>query len=203
LPIKIVRPDHTELVGAGYVLLTAPHAAGPEADLHTGRIVEDAALASRAYAVIGKISREYLDLNRIQAAQTDFRKSIDTLIEDDGIRCILDIHGKKEPGVDIGTGLGRTCTEDTTNLVKTFLSKNFNVTMNATYQGLKPGSIVTTYEKMDSKGQLLVQAVQIEFGHEERSEERDKVVNDVAELVGLMNVKLGFVPPEATARLDD
>ncbi len=108
--------------------------------------------------MIGKISREYLDLNRIQAAQTDFRKSMDSLIEDDGIRRILDIHGKKEPGVDIGTGLGRTCAEDTADLVKTFLSKNFNVTMNAKYQGLKPGSIVTTYEKTDSKGQFLVQA---------------------------------------------
>lgn len=193
LPIKIIRPDHTELVGTGYVLLTAPHAAGPEADLHTGQIVEDAALASRCYALIGKISREYIDLNRIQAAQTEFRKSIDTLIEENGVRCILDIHGKKESGVDIGTALGKTCTEDTTELVRTFLSRDFPVTVNAKYMGLKPGSIVTTYEKTDPKAGFLVQAVQLEFGHEERANQRDKVVNDIAELVGLMNGKLGFV----------
>jgi N-formylglutamate amidohydrolase len=192
LPIKILRPDHTEFVGSGYVLLTAPHATGPEADLHTGQIVEDAALASRSYAVVGKISREYIDLNRLQAARTEFRKSIDALIDDDDIRCILDIHGKKEGGVDIGTGLGKTCTPEITGLVKTFLSRDFSVTVDAKFQGLKPGSIVTTYEKTDSRGQFIVQAVQIEFGHRERSLDRDKVVNDIAQLVGLLNVKLGY-----------
>jgi N-formylglutamate amidohydrolase len=174
------------------VLLTAPHATGPEADLHTGQIVEDAALASRSYAVVGKVSREYIDLNRVQAARTEFRKSIDALIDDDGIRCILDIHGKKEGGVDIGTGLGKTCTPEITELVKTFLSRDFSVTVDAKFQGLKPGSIVTTYEKTDSRGQFIVQAVQIEFGHRERSLDRDKVVNDIAQLVGLLNVKLGY-----------
>jgi len=194
MPIKILRPDHTEVVGSGYVLLTAPHATGPEADLHTGQIVEDAALASRSYAVVGKISREYIDLNRIQAARTEFRKSIDTLVDDDGIRCILDIHGKRGVGVDIGTGLGKTCTPETVDLVKTFLSRDFSVTVDAKYQGLKPGSIVTTYERTDSVGNFLVQAVQIEFGHQERGIERDRVVNDLAELVGLLNVKLGYSP---------
>jgi N-formylglutamate amidohydrolase len=190
VPIKIIRPDHIELVGMGYVLLTAPHAAGPDADLHTGQIVEDAALTSRSYALIGKVSRDYIDLNRIQAARTEFRESINTLIDDNGIRCILDIHGKKEPGVDIGTALGKTCTESTINLVKTVLSKNFSVTVNQKFMGLKPGSIVTTYEKTDQDGQFLVEAVQIEFGHEERNLERDKVVIDIAELVALLNAKL-------------
>ncbi len=159
-------------------------------------------MASRAYAMIGKISREYLDLNRIQAARTDFRKSIDTLIEENGIKCILDIHGKKEPGVDIGTALGKACSEDTADLVRSFLSNDFAVTVNAKYQGLKPGSIVTTYERTDSNGQFLVQTVQIEFGHEERSWERDKVVNDIAELVGLLNVKLGYAPSESNPLAD-
>src|SRR5713101_4534182 len=174
----------------GYVLLTAPHAAGPDADLHTGQIVEDAALTARSYALIGKVSRDYIDLNRIQAARTEFRESINTLIDEGGIRCILDIHGKKEPGVDIGTALGKTCTEGTTNLVRKILSKDFSVTVNQKFMGLKPGSIVTTYEKTSQDGQFLVEAVQIEFGNEERNLERDKVVTNIAELVALLNAKL-------------
>src|SRR5712692_4305986 len=118
MPLKITRADHVEFMGEGYVLLTAPHAAGPEADLHTGQIVEDAALVSRSCAVIGKVSREYLDLTKIQAARTEFRKSIDTLLANNGIRIIFDIHGKKDPGVDIGTALGETASEETTNLVR-------------------------------------------------------------------------------------
>ena len=190
VPIKIIRPDHVELVGMGYVLLTAPHAAGPDADLHTGQIVEDAALTSRSFALVGKISRDYIDLNRIQSARTEFRESINALIDDSGIKCILDIHGKKEPGVDIGTALGKTCTESTTNLVRTLLAKDFPVTVNQKFMGLKPGSIVTTYEKTSQDGQFLVEAVQIEFGHEERNLERDKVVTNIAELVALLNAKL-------------
>jgi len=174
----------------GYVLLTPPHAAGPDADLHTGQIVEDAALTSRSYALVGKISRDYIDLNRIQPARTEFRESIDALIDDRGIKCILDIHGKKEPGVDIGTALGKTCTEATTNLVTTLLAKDFPVTVNQKFMGLKPGSIITTYEKTSEDGQFLVEAVQIEFGHEERNLERDKVVTNIAELVALLNTKL-------------
>ncbi len=199
MPIKILRPDHTELVGLGYVLLTAPHTGGPAEDLHTGQIVEDAALASRAFAVIGKVSREYLDLNRIQAARNDFRKSIDTLIDDNGIKCILDIQGKKEAGVDLGTGLGKTCKEETSNLVRLILSKDFNVTEKAKHQGTKTGSIVTTYERKDSQGRFLVEAVQLGFGHEQRTLERDTIVNDIAELVGLINVKMGLVPSETPA----
>ncbi len=203
MPFKIIRPDHTELLGTGYVLLTAPHAAGPEADLHTGQIVEDAALVSRAYAVIGKISREYIDLNRVQAARTEFRKSIDTLLEDNGIRCILDIHGKKEPGVEIGTAQGKTCSQSTADLLRDHLSRNFAVRMNQEYMGEKPGSIVTTYGKTDSSGKFVVEAVQIEFGHEERKSEREKVISDIAELVGLINVKLGFsLEDEQSAQTD-
>ena len=107
MPIKIIHPDHLEIVGLGRVLLTAPHTASPDANLYTGSIVEEAALTSRSYAVIGKISKEFLDLNKIQSVKSEFRKGVETFITEDGIRYVLDIHGKKDPGVDIGTALGR------------------------------------------------------------------------------------------------
>src|SRR6266705_6827035 len=195
LPIKILRSDHTELVGSGFVLLTAPHATGHEAD-HMGQIVEDAALASRAYAVIGKVGSQYSDPDRIETARTDFRKSIDSIIEEDAIKCVLDTKGKEETGVDVGTGLGSTCTDETGNLVKSFLSRDFAVTVNRKYQGMKPESVATSYHRVGSTGAFMVEAVQLEFGREERQLKRDKVVNDLAELVGLLNVKVGFVPSE-------
>lgn len=203
MPLKIIRPDHIEFLGRGCVLLTAPHAAGPDADLHTGQIVEDAALVSGSYAVIGKISREYVDLNRIQAARTEFRESIDSLLADNGIKCVLDIHGKRDPGVDIGTAMGQTASEATTNIVVTRLSKSFTVKVNEKYLGEKPGSIVTTCGKKDTSGQFLVEALQIEFGHHERKSERDRVVEDLAELVALINMKLGFSDKEQGTEAPD
>ncbi len=190
MPVKIIHPDHVEIVGLGHVLLTAPHAASPDADLHTGPIVEEAALTSRSYAVIGKVSREFLDLNRIQSAQSEFRKSIESFIAEDGIRYLLDIHGKKEPGVDIGTAAGQTCSDSTTELVRSRLVKDFTVKVNNEYKGLKPGSIVTSYNRKNAEGDFVVETIQIEFGHEERQFQREKVISDVSEIADILNARL-------------
>src|SRR5207245_4348958 len=157
------------------IFLVALHTASPDADLHTGTIVEEAALTSRFYAVIGKVSREFLDLNRIQSAQSEFRKSIEGFIAEDGIRYILDIRGKKEPGVNIGIAEGQTCSDSTTELVKSRLSKDFTVKVNSEYKGDEPGSIVTGYNGEDAEGNFVVETIQVEFGNEERQLQKTKV----------------------------
>src|SRR5216683_3475847 len=190
MPVKIIHPDHVEIVGLGHVLLTAPHIASPDADLHTGTIVEEAALTSRSYAVIGKVSREFLDLNRIQSAQSEFRKSIEGFIAEDGIRYVLDIRGKKEPGVNIETAAGRTCSDSTTELVRSRLVKDFTVKVNSEYKGVESGSIVTSYNRKDAKGNFVVETIQVEFGHEERQFQREKVISDISEIVDILNARL-------------
>src|SRR2546425_11922002 len=190
MPVKIIYPDHVEIVGLGHVLLTAPRTASPDADLHTGTIVEEAALTSRSYAVIGKVSREFLDLNRIQSAQLEFRRSIEGFIAEDGIRYLLDIHGKEEPGVDIATTVGQTCSDSTTELVRSRLAKDFTVKVNNQYKGVESGSIVTSSNRRDAKGNFVVETVQIEFGHEERQFQREKVISDISEIADLLNARL-------------
>ena len=190
MPVKIIHPDHVEIVGLGHVLLTAPHIASPDADLHTGTIVEEAALTSRSYAVIGKVSREFLDLNRIQSAQSEFRKSIEGFIAEDGIRYVLDIRGKKEPGVNIETAAGRTCSDSTTELVRSRLSKDFTVKVNSEYKGVESGSVVTSYNSKDAKGNFVVETIQVEFGHEERNFQREKVISDISEIADILDGQL-------------
>jgi len=190
MPVKIIHPDHVEIVGLGHVLLTAPHTASPDADLHTGTIVEEAALTSRSYAVIGKVSREFLDLNRIQSAQSEFRKSIEGFIAEDGIRYLLDIRGKKEPGVNIGTAAGKTCSDSTTELVKSRLSKDFTVKVNSENMGDEPGIIVTSYNRKDAKDNFVVETIQVEFGHEERQFQREKVISDISEIADILDAQL-------------
>jgi hypothetical protein len=190
LPVKIIHPDHVEIVGLGHVLLTAPHTASPDADLYMGPIVEEAALTSRSFAVIGKVSRDFLDLNRIQSAQSEFRKSIENFIAEDGIRYLLDIRGKKEPGVNIGTPSGQTSPDSTTELVRSRLVKDFAVTVNNELKDLGPGITVPSYSRKDEKGEFVVENIQIEFGHEERQLQREKVILDVSEIVDILNARL-------------
>ncbi len=191
MPIKIIHPDHVEIVGLGHVLLTAPHTSSPDADLHTGSIVEEAALTSRSYAVIGKVSKEFLDLNKIQSAKSELRKGIETFIAEDGIRYVLDIHGKKDPGVDIGTALGQTSSNSTSELVRARLVKDFTVTMNKESVKLEPGSVVTSYNHKDEMGDFVVENIQIDFGHEERQFQREKVIRDISEIADILNARLG------------
>jgi len=190
MPVKIIHPDHVEIVGLGHVLLMAPHIASPDADLHTGTIVEEAALTSRSYAVIGRVSREFLELNRIQSAQSEFRKSIEGFIAEDGIRYVLDIRGKKEPGVNIETAAGRTCSDSTTQLVRSRLVKDFTVNVNSEYKGVESGSVVTSYNSKDAKGNFVVETIQVEFGHEERHFQREKVISDISEIADILDGQL-------------
>jgi len=190
MPVKIIRPDHVEIVGLGHVLLTALHTASPDADLYTGTIVEEAALTSRSYAVIGKVSREFLDLNRIESAQSEFRKSIEGFIAEDGIRYLLDIRGKKEPGVNIETAEGQTCSDSTTELVRSRLVKDFTVKVNSEHKGVESGSVVTSYNSKDAKGNFVVETIQVEFGHEERQFQREKVISDISEIADILDAQL-------------
>ncbi len=165
MPVKIIHPDHVEIVGIGRVLLIAPHVASPDADLYTGSIVEEAALTSRSYAVIGKV-------------------------REDGIRYVLDIHGKKDPGVDIGTALGQMSSDSTMELVRARLVKDFAITMDKEFVKPEPRSIVTSYSQKDEKGDFVVETIQIDFGHEERQFQREKVISDLSEIADILNGRL-------------
>ena len=191
MPGKIIHPDHLEIVGLGRVLLTAPHTASSDSDLHTGSIVEEAALTSKSYAVIGKVSKEFLDLNKIQSAKLEFRKSIETFIVENGIRCVLDIHGKKDPWVDIETALGQASSDSTVELIRTRLGKDFTITMDMEVTKLEPRSAVTSHSNKDEKGDFVVETIQINFGQDERQFQREKVIRDISEIADILNARLG------------
>ena len=190
MPVKIIHPNHTEIVGLGHVLLTAPHTTSPDADLHTGQIVEEAALTSRSFAVIGKADRRFLDPNRFQSAQSEFTKGIAGFVSEDGIRYILDIRGKNESGVEIGTSEGQTCSVSTTELVRSRLVKDFTVKVNSEHKGDEPGRVVTSYNGKDAKGNFAVETIQIQFGQEERQFQREKVIMDISEMTDILNARL-------------
>ena len=188
MPVKIIYPDHVEIIGLGRVLLAAPHATRPNTDLHMGTIVEEAALTSRSYAVIGKVNREFLDPNRIQSAESELRKSIDEFVVEDGIRYILVIHGKEEPGVDITTVVGSKGSESTTELVKSMLVNDFTVLVNNENKPDIAGGFGTGHNDENARSDsVVVENIQIRFGSEERQFQREKVIRDISETADVLN----------------
>ncbi|MFX1464957.1 MAG: histone [Promethearchaeota archaeon] len=90
-----------EIPGDIPVLLTAPHAMGPRADLLTGEIAYRVAIEVGAYALIATVSREDKDYNRAKWRDTPFRKRIQEIITDllktHSEVLLLDIHGMEKP----------------------------------------------------------------------------------------------------------
>jgi len=190
LPIKILHRNHTELVGTGYVLLAAGNTTGP-VELYPGPIGEDVALSSRAYAIIGKNNAHD---NELQASVLqELRDRINSIIDENRIKCILEILSKQDPGIEILTGPGKTCSEEISNLIYSFLSKSFPVSLN--HESLESQSqSLTGFERKNQDGTFAVQSARLNIGREELAMRKDKLVDQLAELVGILNVKLGFDP---------
>jgi len=118
--IRSVRTEvegYLEVRGPKPVLITAPHAQGPRADVFTGEIAYKVARATGANALVATVSRAMtvdgrpLDLNREWTRDHPFRRRIEELKEE-GVRFIVDVHGMADdplrPEIDLGTLGGRT-----------------------------------------------------------------------------------------------
>ena len=97
----LILKGFIETTGDIPVLLTAPHAMGPRADLLTGEIAYRVATETGAYALIATVSREDKDYNRAKWRDTPFRKRIQEIIADllktHSEVLLLDIHGMEKP----------------------------------------------------------------------------------------------------------
>jgi len=190
LPIKILHRNHTELVGTGYVLLTALNTTGP-VELYPGPVAEEAALSSRAYAIIGKNNAHDSD-HQAQVLQ-ELKERINGIIDENRVKCVLELRFNQDPGIEIQTGPGKTCSEEISNLIHSFLSKNFPVSLD--HEPLESQSkSLTGLERKNQDGTFAVQSVRINIGSEGLAMRRDKLVDQLAELVGMLNVRLGFDP---------
>ena len=190
MPIKILHRNHTELVGTGYVLLAAPNTTGP-VEFYSGPIAEEVALTSKAYAVIGKNNAHD---NELQASVLqELRERLNSLIAENRVKCVLELLSKQDPGIEIQTGPGKTCSEEISNLIHSFLSKNFPVSLNLESLESQSKSL-TGLGRKNQDGTFAVHSVRINIGSEELAMRRDKLVDQLAELVGILNVRLGFDP---------
>ncbi len=163
---------YIELTGTRPVLITAPHAQGPGADVFTGEIAWKVAQATGAYALVATVSRRAkledgnpADYNREWARNTPFRRRIDELIKRYGVRFIIDVHGMESdpvrPDVDLGTLGGRSVKGKlVSKIVKRLEEAGFDVGFEQEFQG---GDILEYH----CDGER-VQGVQLELSEELR-----------------------------------
>ena len=179
MPLKVVHPNHYEIIGGGFVLLSSRPVFGKNEDLHTGTLTEEIALLSKSPAIIAK-EKKMVDLSEAESAVYQFASRVRELVADQRIKCIMEIRGRKEPGFEIKTGESANEPNEILEIVKTAFSMTLSVA-------------VTTIDSADlAIANDGAQTIILELGPDERDAQRDSVVNVAAETVGLINSKLGF-----------
>jgi len=171
---------YKEVRGIIPVLLTAPHAQSPNADLYTGEIVKKLANNTGAWGLISTISRNEIDYNRAEGRETPFRMRIDDLIRRGKIKYILDIHGMKERNlgdVELGTKMGTSASEEfISKLKETFEKEGIECTIERI--GFTGGDIIEYHSDPP-----FVEAVQIEISRTLREHQRKKIVEILSRFI--------------------
>jgi hypothetical protein len=191
MPLKIIHPHHAEVVGRGLVLLSSPHITGAKRDLYAGQIVEEAALLSKSWAIIAKEGKQ-LGGDEAQLAKSDLDKSVQDFVDEYGIKCLIAISGTAEPGITVKSQKDGPESEEILDIIKSGLEPHFRVNPDAHQSGNRLSGSPTYDRPTDGSSTHSVNIIQIDLGPEERSFHKDQIVNSVADIVGLVNMKLGF-----------
>jgi len=191
MPLKIIHPDHTEVVGEGLVLLFSPHIATSKRDLYTGQIVEEAALLSRSWAIVAKERKQPQSGDETESADGNLEKSVEDFVEEYGIKGVIAISGAAEPGITVKSKGDGSESNEILDIIRSGLEPHFNVNPEANQSGNKVLGLQGNDTGADNSSAQSVQVIQIELGPEERSFRKDQIVNSVADIVGLINAKLG------------
>lgn len=174
---KIGGKNYDYYPGKNPVLITVPHATPPGGEVLVEYIGSEIAKQLNAHLIIGRISRTILDLNRIIARSSPFRKKIRELVEKSGIILILDIHGfssklwKPDMDVEIGTSNLKTAKSGIRDIMANGLKEDgIDVSVDTYFKGVnKAGNIINSYGNAKT-----VNALQIEIHRNIRNFESEK-----------------------------
>jgi hypothetical protein len=191
MPLKIIHPHHTEVLGTGTVLLTVPHDQSMRRDLYTGQIVEEVALLSKSYAIIAKEEKQLLDESKKQLARSDFEQSLQVFLGEYGIKCIIAISGMGDPGIIVKVQQGESKSAEIVEIIRSGLEPESNIVA-AEQSGNGFAGPVVDSPATDNSLRHPVQIIQLELGPEEREFRKEQIVNRLADIIGTINVKLGF-----------
>ncbi len=192
MPLKIIHPHHTEVVGEGLVLLFSPHITTSKRDLFTGQIVEEAALLSKSWAIVTKERKQLQSGDETESADVTLERSVQDFVEEYGIKCVIAISGAAEPGITVKSRGDGSESEEILDIIRSGLEPHFSVNPEVDQSGNRVLGLQGNDKEAVNSSAQSVQSIQIELGPEERSFRKDQIVNSVADIVSLINAKLGF-----------
>src|SRR2546430_10474588 len=127
MPVKIIHPHHTEVVGECLVLLFSPHITTSKRDLFTGQIVEEAALLSKSWAIVTKERKQLQSGDETESADVTLERSVQDFVEEYGIKCVIAISGAAEPGITVKSRGDGSESEEILDIIRSGLEPHFSV----------------------------------------------------------------------------
>ena len=192
MPLKIIHPNHTEVMGTGLVLLSNPRIGTSERELYTGQIVEEAALLAKSWAIIAKEKKQPQGMDEAQPVGPTLDKTVHDFVKEYGIKCVITIGGVAQPGITIKSQGEGSESEAIFDIIRSGLEPHFSVNPHVDHSGNRGTGLQGNEKLADDSSAQSVQIIQIELGPEERSFRKDDIVNSIADIVGLINAKFGF-----------
>jgi hypothetical protein len=187
MPMKIIRSNHWEIVGRGAVLLSSPPALDQAGENYTGRIVEEAALLSKAHAVIEREGKRTADSPTLEPTLEEFQSSVQRFLDDFKVRCVLEILGNSDSGIAIRTVRAGSDYKELVQIVKERLGTDFD---------LKVDQADSDAEKVISGNTPVIRLL---LGPDERGFKKELAISGIADTVALLNAKLGYLEPDEGA----
>ena len=190
MPLKIIHPRHTEVMGTGLVLISSPPVIGPKGDLNARQIAEEVALLSRSWAIIAREIKQDQEEGKVLQIGSDFDKSVQAFVGEYGIKCIIMIVGASEPGIMIKGYSDDSRSEEILEIVRSGLEPHFST--NSTTQHAGNGPAKVTNQGAEDASSHTLPIVRLELGPDERAFMKDQFVNSITDIIGLINTRLGF-----------
>ena len=161
-------------------------------DLYTGQIVEEAALLSKSWAIVTKERKQLQSGDETESADVTLERSVQDFVEEYGIKCVIAISGVAEPGITVKSQGDGSESEEILDIIRSGLEPHFSVNPEVDQSGNRVLGLQGNDKEAVNSSAQSVQSIQIELGPEERSFRKDQIVNSVADIVSLINAKLGF-----------
>jgi hypothetical protein len=180
LPLKIIRGNHWEIIGRGTILLSNPPSVDQAGEHYTGRMVEEVALLSKAHALIELEGMKKLDSLALGPAMREFQSSIERFVDDFKIKCLIEIIGKDESGIEIRTAQTESDPKELIDLMKDRFAGDFDLRI----------GLVNSDER--DAGSKKIKVISLGLGPEERGFRKDLVVSRIAHTISLLNTRLGY-----------
>ena len=178
-PLEKLVKGFRYIRGERSCIISIPHSKPPFHDKGTLPLGKEIAKKTGSHLIYSLISRLYMDYNRDYSRLTPYRRFISRVIREEGIKLLIDLHGKEEDEVDIEIGWANGMTA-TNRTLKTLIKILDEQGISYKYEDIRlSGGDIIRYHSLPNRNE----ALQLEISYHARTKKRSRIVKAVSKFI--------------------